>query len=50
MRKLLVALVVPLTLGGCFSYTERPAPPPGPAIVLPPGSTVACPNGLAPPC
>ena len=26
MRKLLFALVLPLSLGGCFSYSEAPPP------------------------
>ncbi len=50
MRKLLFALVLPLSLGGCFSYTEAPPAPKTTTIVVPPGSTVTCANGLAPPC
>lgn len=50
MRKLLIALALPLSLGGCFSYHEQAPPPRNTTIVVPPGSTVACPNGLAPPC
>lgn len=49
MRKLLFALVLPLSLGGCFSYSEAP-PPRNTTVVVPPGSTVTCANGLAPPC
>jgi hypothetical protein len=50
MRKLIFALVLPLSLGGCLSYVSEPTPPRTTTIVVPPGSTVTCANGLAPPC
>jgi hypothetical protein len=48
MRRVLLAIIVPLFLGGCFSY-ESP-PPQHTTVVVPPGSTVVCPSGAAPPC
>jgi len=48
MRRILFALIVPLALSGCFSYQD--APPQRTTIVVPPGSTVMCSNGMAPPC
>jgi hypothetical protein len=50
MKKLLLVALIPLGLGGCLSYTESSRPPRSTTIVVPPGSTVTCPNGLAPPC
>jgi hypothetical protein len=50
MRKILLALILPLALGGCLSYSESPPPPRNTTVVVPPGSTAVCPNGLAPPC
>jgi hypothetical protein len=49
MRKALLLLVLPLSLGGCFSYSETPAPP-RTTVVVPPGAAVVCPTGLPPPC
>jgi len=49
MRRLIVVLLVPLTLGGCLSYTAPPQPA-HTTVVVPNGSAVACPNGAAPPC
>ncbi|MDR3538425.1 MAG: hypothetical protein P4L71_18160 [Acetobacteraceae bacterium] len=50
MRKILFALILPLSLGGCFSYQESAPPPRNTTIIVPPGSTVTCPSGMAPPC
>jgi hypothetical protein len=49
MKKLLLAALLPLTLGGCVSLHED-APPKNATIVVPPGSTVSCSNGLPGPC
>jgi len=49
MRRLLLVLVLPLGLGGCFSYHET-EPPRNTTVVVPPGSVAVCPNGLSPPC
>lgn len=49
MRKILLAVVLPLMLGGCIFYSEAPPPRTG-TVVVPPGSTVTCANGLVPPC
>lgn len=51
MVRILIALLVPLALGGCFSYSDTPPPPPThTTVVVPPGSVVTCPNGAVPPC
>jgi hypothetical protein len=50
MKKLLLVVLVPLSLGGCLSFHESAPPPKNTTIVVPPGSTVTCSNGLAPPC
>ncbi|HUN44666.1 MAG TPA: hypothetical protein VMU81_30625 [Acetobacteraceae bacterium] len=51
MVRIVLALLVPLTLGGCFSYTDTTPPPPShTTVVVPPGSAVTCPDGGAPPC
>jgi hypothetical protein len=43
------ALLLPLALAGCLSFSSS-APPPRQTIVVPPaGSTVVCSNGLQPP-
>jgi hypothetical protein len=49
MRKLLLAVLIPLSLGGCLSFHENP-PPQNTTVVVPPGSTVTCSNGLPGPC
>lgn len=47
----LLAVLLPLLLGGCLSFSSSdPSPPPRTTVVVPPGSTVVCPNGGAPPC
>ena len=51
MIRIVIALLVPLSLGGCLSYTD--ATPPQPThttVVVPQGSVVTCPNGAVPPC
>ncbi len=49
--RLLLVLLLPLTLGGCFSFSSsNPPPPQHTTVVVPPGSVVTCPNGTAPPC
>jgi len=52
MVRIVLALLVPLALGGCFSYTDATPPPPPShtTVVVPPGSVVTCPDGGAPPC
>lgn len=52
MGRILIALLVPLALGGCFSYTDatQPPPPTHTTVVVPQGATVTCPNGAVPPC
>jgi hypothetical protein len=51
MIRIALALMVPLLLGGCFSYSE-PAPPSHTTVVVPPGSavTTTCSDGGPPPC
>jgi hypothetical protein len=49
MRKLLLAALIPLGLGGCLSFNES-TPPKNTTVVVPPGSSVACANGQMPPC
>jgi hypothetical protein len=51
MRLSLLVLLVSFGLAGC-SYSSSSPPPPaqGTTIVLPPGATVVCSNGRAPPC
>jgi hypothetical protein len=48
----LLVLLVPLVLGGCFSFSSSNPPPPAAhsTIVLPPNTTVVCSNGQPPPC
>jgi hypothetical protein len=48
----LILLLLPLTLGGCLSFSSSdPAPPrSNTTVIVPPGSTVVCSNGMAPPC
>jgi hypothetical protein len=51
MRRCLSALLFPLLLGGCLSFSSSNPPPPNhTTIVVPPGGTVICPNGSRPPC
>ncbi len=52
MRLSLLALLIPLALGGCLSFSSSSPPPPaqGSTIVLPPGTTAVCANGTRPPC
>ena len=47
MKKLLLAVVLPLSLGGCLSFSS--SPPPKTTVVVPPGSTVTC-NGAPGAC
>jgi hypothetical protein len=49
MIRILFALMVPLALGGCFSYDSSP-PPQHTTVVVPQGSVVTCTNGAVPPC
>jgi hypothetical protein len=47
----LVALLLPILLGGCVSFSSSNPPPPShTTVVVPQGSTVVCPGGGAPPC
>jgi hypothetical protein len=48
MKKLLIAVVLPLSLAGCLSFSS--SEPPKTTVVVPPGSTVTCSNGMAGPC
>jgi hypothetical protein len=50
MYRILIAVVVPLALGGCLSFHENPPPPKNTTIVVPPGSTVTCSPGSTSPC
>lgn len=47
-----ILLLLPLSLGGCLSFSSSNPPPPNQntTIVVPPGSTVVCSNGSPPPC
>ncbi len=49
MIRILVALLAPLLLAGCFSYTQTPEPQ-HTTVVVPQGSVVTCTNGAVPPC
>jgi hypothetical protein len=48
----LIFMLLPLTPGGCLSFSSsNPRPPANnTTIVVPPGSTVVCSNGAGPPC
>ncbi len=47
----LIAVSLPLLLGGCLSFSGTSSPPQASTtIVVPPGSTVVCSNGSGPPC
>jgi hypothetical protein len=50
MRTLTLALLLPLCLGGCLSFSS--SSPPRQTIVVPPSNstTVVCSNGTQPPC
>ena len=50
MKKLFLAVLIPLSLGGCLSFHENPPPPRNTTVVVPPGATVTCPNGSTAPC
>ncbi|HVY17391.1 MAG TPA: hypothetical protein VHB27_19370 [Rhodopila sp.] len=51
MKKRILAILVPLALGGCLSLHENPPPPRNTTVVVPPGSSVTCTNGTsANPC
>jgi hypothetical protein len=50
MKKLMLVVLIPLGLGGCLSFHDSSPPPRNTTIVVPPGSTVTCSNGQAPPC
>jgi len=50
MVRVVLALLVPLALGGCFSYSDNTPPPSHTTVVVPPGAVVTCPNGAVPPC
>jgi hypothetical protein len=51
MKKLLLAVLIPLSLGGCLSFHENPPPPHNTTVVVPPGSSATCVNGsTATPC
>jgi hypothetical protein len=50
MRKLLLVALIPLSLGGCLSYTDTSPPPRSTTVVVPPGSTITCSNGMPGPC
>jgi hypothetical protein len=49
MTKVLLAVLLPLALGGCISLHDNPTPK-STTIVVPPGSTVTCSNGMPGPC
>jgi hypothetical protein len=51
LPKSLLALLLPLALAGCFSFSSSsPRAPASNTVVLPPGTTVVCSNGAPPPC
>jgi len=41
-RSFLVALLLPLTLAGCLSFSSSPQPDNKTTVVVPQGSTVVC--------
>ena len=43
------AVLLPLALGGCLSFSSSNPPPPA-TVVVPQGSSTVCSNGSAPPC
>ncbi len=48
MKKLLIVVLIPLSLGGCLSFSS--SSPPRTTVVVPPGSTVSCSDGSPGPC
>ena len=52
MKKFLLLAMLPLSLAGCLSFSSSSpsAPKRDTTIVVPPGSTVTCPNGQPGPC
>ena len=50
MFRIIFALMLPLTLGGCFSYSDSTPAPTHTTVVVPSGSVVTCANGAVPPC
>ena len=51
MKKVLLAVLIPLSLGGCLSFSGTSSPPPThTTVVVPPGSTISCSNGQTGPC
>ncbi len=51
MRWTIAAMLLPLALGGCLSFSSGSPPPPAQnTVVVPSGATVVCSNGQAPPC
>ncbi len=50
--RLMFALLLPLALSGCLSFSSYspPAPAPATTVVVPPGATAVCANGMRPPC
>ncbi len=50
MKKLLLAALIPLSLGGCLSFSSSP-PPHNTTVVVPPGSSATCTkDGSVVPC
>ncbi|HEY0184795.1 MAG TPA: hypothetical protein VGC09_18495 [Rhodopila sp.] len=49
MKKILLTALIPLSLAGCLSFSDS-APPRNTTVVVPPGSTVTCSNGMPGPC
>ena len=43
-----LVLALPLALGGCLSFSS--SSPPRETVLVPPGTTLVCANGLQPPC
>ncbi|MDE2005261.1 MAG: hypothetical protein KGI51_01740 [Rhodospirillales bacterium] len=52
MRFTWMVLLLPLALGGCFSFSSTDPTPPqrNTTVVVPPGSQAICADGTAPPC
>jgi hypothetical protein len=45
-----VAVLAPLLLAGCVTFSSSNPPPPRPTTVVVPPAQAVCPNGSAPPC